>query len=148
MSPRFINETRFQFMRSDSESTGDNTIPAINVAGAFNGGGAQIGNSGTLANRLELSNNSTYTRKTHTIKWGGRLRQSFTDSTSVSNFGGTYNFLGGSGPVLDANNQPIAGTSTQLTALEVYQRTLIFQKAGMTRRADPAAGRRRLAIQP
>ena len=50
----------------------------------------------------------------------------------MSNFGGTYSFLGGSGPVLDANNQPIAGTSTQLTALEVYQRTLIFQKAGMS----------------
>ena len=132
VSPRFINETRFQFMRTNSESTGDNTIPAINVAGAFNGGGAQVGNSGTLVNRLELSNNSTYTRKTHTIKWGGRLRQSYTDSTSVSNFGGTYSFLGGSGPVLDANNQPIAGTSTDLTALEVYQRTLIFQKAGMS----------------
>ena len=87
LSPRFINETRFQFMRTNSESTGDNTMPAINVAGAFNGGGAQIGNSGTLVNRLELSNNSTYTRKTHTIKWGGRLRQSYTDSTSVSNFG-------------------------------------------------------------
>ena len=132
MSPRFINETRFQFMRTNSESTGDNTIPAINVAGAFNGGGAQVGNSGTLVNRLELSNNSTYTRKAHTSSGAGVLRQSYTDSTSMSNFGGTYSFLGGSGPVLDANNQPIAGTSTDLTALEVYQRTLIFQKAGMT----------------
>jgi carboxypeptidase family protein len=132
VSPRFINETRFQFMRTNSESTGDITIPAINVAGAFNGGGAQVGNSGTLVNRLELSNNSTYTRKTHTIKWGGRLRQSYTDSTSMSNFGGTYSFLGGSGPALDASNQPIAGTSTDLTALEVYQRTLIFEKAGMS----------------
>ena len=102
------------------------------MQGAFNGGGAQIGNSGTLSDRLELSNNSTYTRKTHTIKWGGRLRQVFLDSTSVSNFGGTYSFLGGSGPVLDANNQPLAGTSMQLTALERYRRTLIFQKAGMS----------------
>ena len=132
LSPRFINETRFMFMRSDSESTGDNTIPAINVQGAFFGGGAQIGNSGTLSDRLELSNNSTYTHKTHTIKWGGRLRQGYLDSTSVSNFGGTYSFLGGSGPVLDANNQPLAGTSTQLTALERYRRTLIFQNAGMS----------------
>jgi hypothetical protein len=132
VSPRFINETRFQFMRSNSQSTGDNTIPAINVAGAFNGGGAQTGNSGTLSDRLELSNNSTYTRNSHTIKWGGRARQDYTDSTSVSNFGGTYTFLGGTGPTLDANNQPIAGTSTDLTALERYRRTLIFQRAGMT----------------
>jgi hypothetical protein len=132
VSPRFINETRFQFMRSDSVSTGDNTVPAITVQGAFNGGGAQIGNTGTLSDRLEVSNNSTFTRKAHTIKWGGRLRQNFLDSTSMSNFGGTYTFLGGSGPVLDANNQPIAGTSTQLTALERYRRTLIFEQAGMT----------------
>src|ERR1035438_8474345 len=75
VSPRFINETRFQFMRTNSQSTGDNTIPAINVAGAFNGGGAQVGNSGTLSDRLEFSNNSTYTRRMHTIKWGGRARQ-------------------------------------------------------------------------
>ena len=132
VSPRFINESRFQFMRTNSATLGDDTIPAINVDGAFNGGGAQTGNSGTLSDRMEFSNASTYTRKTHTIKWGGRARQDFTDSTSLSNFGGTYGFLGGPGPVLDANNQPIAGTSTDLTALEVYQRTLIFQKAGMT----------------
>jgi hypothetical protein len=132
VSPRFINETRFQFMRSNSQTAGDNTVPAINVAGAFNGGGAQTGNSGTLSDRLELSNSSTFTLGKHTIKWGGRARQDYTDSTSVSNFGGTYSFLGGTGPVLDANNQPMAGTSMDLTALEVYRRTLIFQKAGMT----------------
>src|SRR5262249_13576816 len=54
------------------------------------------------------------------------------ESTSESNFWGTYTFLGGSGPQLDSNNQPIAGTSIQLDALEVYRRTLLFQKAGMT----------------
>ena len=111
VSPRFINESRFQFMHSRSQSTGDNTVPAINVAGAFNGGGAQVGNSGTDQNNFEFSNTSTWTRKAHTIKWGGRLRQSMLDSTSVNNFGGTYSFLAGSGPVLDANNQPVAGTS-------------------------------------
>ncbi|MEO8372997.1 MAG: carboxypeptidase regulatory-like domain-containing protein [Candidatus Solibacter sp.] len=132
LSPRFINESRFQFMRSNSQSTGDNTLPAITVQGAFNGGGAQIGNSGTLQDRLEFSNNSTFTRKTHTIKWGGRVRQSYLDSTSVSNFGGTYSFLSGSGPVLDANDQPVAGASTQITALERYRRTLVFQKQGLT----------------
>jgi len=132
VSPRFINESRFQFMQSNAQSLGDNTVPAITVAGAFSGGGAQVGNSGTGQNNLEYSNISTWTRKTHTIKWGGRLRETYLDSTSVNNFGGSYTFLAGSGPALDANNQPIAGTSLQLSALEVYSRTLIFQKAGMT----------------
>ncbi len=132
VSPRFINESRFQFMHSHSQSLGDNTVPAINVAGAFSGGGAQVGNSGTDQNNLEYSNISTWTRKAHTIKWGGRLRQTYLDSTSVNNFGGTYSFLAGSGPVLDGNNQPVAGSSIQISALEVYRRTSIFQKAGMT----------------
>ena len=79
-----------------------------------------------------MSNTSTYTHQTHTIKWGGRLRQSFLDDTSVNNFGGTYAFFGGNGPELDANNQAIAGTSTQLSALERYRRTLLFQGAGLS----------------
>src|SRR5262249_45914177 len=53
-------------------------------------------------------------------------------STSTGNFGGTYTFLGSTGPQLDVNNQPIAGTSLQLDALEVYRRTLLFQRAGLT----------------
>jgi len=132
VSPRFINETRFQYMRSGSASIGDNTVPALSVQGAFSGGGSQIGNSGSVRNALELSNTSTFTVKTHTIKWGGRARQSFNDNTSLGNFGGSYNFLGGEGPLLDSNNNPIAGTSVQLTALEVYRRTLLFQKAGLS----------------
>jgi hypothetical protein len=132
VSPRFITETRFQFMRTDAFMIDPNTAPAIAVQGAFSSGGSQVGNSGTLARRLEFSNTSTWTRARHTIKWGGRARQSFTDSTSLGNFGGTYTFLGGIGPLLDANNQPIAGTSEPLTALEVYRRTLLFQGLGMT----------------
>ena len=52
------------------------------------------------------------------------------DDTSVTNFGGTYTFFGGTGPALDANNQPIAGASIDLTALERYRRTLLFQNLG------------------
>jgi hypothetical protein len=61
LSPKAINETRFQFMRTNLGQTGDNTLPAINVQGAFNGGGAQIGNSGSLSRRLEFSNTTTFT---------------------------------------------------------------------------------------
>src|ERR1700733_3292978 len=34
--------------------------------------------------------------------------------------------------MLDANNQPITGTTEELTALQVYQRTLIGQQEGLT----------------
>ena len=130
LSPRVINETRFQFMRSASESTGGSNDIGISVQGAFTGGGAQVGNSGSVVKRWELTNTSTFTHGKHTTKWGARVRQSFTDSTSMNNFGGTFTFQGGTGPQLDSNNQPVSGTSIPLTALEVYRRTLLFQKAG------------------
>ncbi len=127
-----INETRFQFLRSALLRTGDNTTPALSVQGAFDGGGAQIGDSGNISSRWELSNMTTLTHGTHTFKWGARLRGSNLDDTSVVNFGGTYTFFGGMGPLLDAANQPVSGTSVQLSALERYRRTLLFLQAGYT----------------
>lgn len=132
LSPRAINETRFQYMRTNTSYSADSTAAALSVQGAFATGGALIGNSSTLNNRWELSNNTTFTHQTHTFKWGGRIRQSFIDDTSLNNFAGTYSFFGGMGPELDSNNQAIAGTSIELTALERYRRTLLFQSMNLS----------------
>lgn len=131
LSPRAINETRFQYLRTYLSNTGDNSIPALVVDGAFTGGGPQIGRSGNTIHRAELTNITTLTRGTHTLKLGARLRQVFDSDTSVNNFGGTYTFFGGLGPQLDANNQPIPGTAVDLSALERYRRTLLFQSQGL-----------------
>lgn len=135
LGPHTINETRFQFSRSDLS----NIVPAaqagvtpyaLNVQGAFLNGSPTIGNSGTVINRWEVTNATTYNIGAHTWKIGARVRQSFLEDTSRNNFNGTYTFLGGLGPELDANNQIIAGTSVTLTALERYRRTLLFQSLG------------------
>ncbi len=132
LSPHAVNEIRFQYQRSSLWNYGNNTDPQVIVQGAFQDGGAQVGNSGSTSNNLELSNATTLTHGAHTIKWGGRFRQSFIDDTSMNNFGGTFAFFGGSGPELDATNQAITGTSIQLTALEVYRRTLLFERMGLS----------------
>ena len=132
LGPHAINETRFQYMRTGLSNVTDNSTPALIVQGAFQSGGAQIGNSGSLTNNWELTNTSTYTKGTHTLKWGGRVRQSLLDDTSVNDFAGTFTFFGGIGPELDANNAAIAGTSEQLSALEVYRRTLLFSQEGLS----------------
>ena len=62
LGARAINETRFQYMRSALDNTANNSTPALIVAGAFQSGGPQIGNSATLTNNWELTNTSTYTR--------------------------------------------------------------------------------------
>ncbi len=131
LSPRALNETRFQYMRSDLNDVANNSTSALLVVGAFESGGPQIGNSSTITNNWELTNTSTYTRGTHTFKWGGRVRESFLHDTSRNNFGGTFTFFGGVGPQLYSNNPAIAGTTEQLSALQVYQRTLLFEQEGL-----------------
>lgn len=140
LSGNAINETRFQYMRSALNDMADNSIPALIVQGAFQSGGPQIGNSSTITNNWEVTNTSTYTKGTHTWKWGGRVRGSLLDGTSVSNFGGTFTFFGGIGPELDAEDQPVVGTSEEVTALQVYQRTLLFEQEGLSAAAIRAAG--------
>jgi hypothetical protein len=135
-----VNELRFQFQRGDLSQLVANSDPALSVQGAFEGGGAQVGNSGSLTNSFEVSNITTYNRGTHTMKFGARLRRSALEDTSVNNFGGTYAFFGGVGPQLDANNQVVAGTSMQLAAIERYRRTLLFLEAGWSDSQIRAAG--------
>jgi hypothetical protein len=132
LSPSAVSETRFQYQRTALIDFGAGSDPQINVDGAFVGGSATIGNSESLGNHFELSNNTTYTHKTHIIKIGFRAREAFDSDTSRGNFNGTFTFLGGTGPALDSNNQPIPGTSVSLTGLQVYQRTLLFESEGLS----------------
>jgi len=127
-----INETRFQYYRSSSELAANTAAPALNVLSSFNGGGATVGHTSDDANYYELQNNTTIPKGAHQVKFGVRMRGQTDNNTSPSNFLGTFTFGGGTGPELDANNQPIAGTSTQITSIERYQRTLLFQGMGYT----------------
>jgi hypothetical protein len=92
LTPRALNETRFQYLRATTRDAAGSTAPVIDVLGAFTGGGATIGNSSTLANNGELTNTSTYARANHTLKWGGRLRQSGLTDVSLRNFAGSFTF--------------------------------------------------------
>lgn len=137
LSARSINETRFQFLHSNTAQLGDNNLYALNVQDAFNSGGPQNGAAKTLDTRLELSNMTTYAIRAHAIKIGGRWRRTNRDSLSPNNFGGSYTFAGGLAPTLDANNNPVLGPDgipviQQITSLEKYRRTLLFQSFGFS----------------
>uniref|UniRef100_Q01R02 Cna B-type protein n=1 Tax=Solibacter usitatus (strain Ellin6076) TaxID=234267 RepID=Q01R02_SOLUE len=92
LNPRAINETRFQYLRAVTQDTAGQIAATVNVEGAFTGGGATAGNSGTTNSNWELTNISTFTRGTHAVKWGGRVRQSRLSDLSVNNFSGTFTF--------------------------------------------------------
>jgi hypothetical protein len=137
LSPRIVNETRFQFQHNSRDTVGDNSTPTIRVSEAFTGGGANTGLAVNTRDRVELQNYTTWAVKTHTFKMGARLRWINIDDVSASNFGGTYSFFGGVAPLLDANNHVQRDSSGQIvlgniTSLERYRRTLLFQQQGLS----------------
>src|SRR5437588_3275718 len=145
ISPRTINETRFQFSRNHNESLGNSTIASLNVSGAFNGcasgtGCSQVGHALNTNTRWELNNFTQIQKGKHTLKFGGRLRGVKIDDISPNNFGGNWVFTGGFGPTLDASNNPIAGTNGQLSSIERYRRTVLIQSRGLTAQQQAFCG--------
>ncbi len=144
LSPKAINELRFQYLHIANGQTAQNLTPSINVGGAFNGGGSQVGLSNTGSNHFEVTNIVSMAHGTHAFKFGGRVRTVTNDSNSPQNFGGSYVFGGGQGVQLDSNNQIVSDASgnpviLQLSSIERYRRTLFFQRQGV-----PAANIRNL----
>ncbi len=132
INEKTINETRLQINHSVYRQIANSTLPALNVFDSFFGGGAQIGNASNTTDRAELQNFTSWQTGHHFIKVGGRFRYVRIRSISPSNFGGTYTFAGGDGPALNANDQVIAGATIQITSLERYRRTLLFQRQGLS----------------
>lgn len=145
LGPNAINEIRFQFIRSSRSRLGIDSTPSINVLDAFRGGGAQVGHSFTNQDRWELQNYTSLSLGAHMLRFGVRLRTNSLYDNSPRNFGGTFVFGGGLGPVLDANNQPLLDASgsamlAPLSSLERYRRTLLFQRMGLPLDAIRALG--------
>ncbi len=135
-SANAINETRFQVYHVNLSGAADQAPPTIEVLGAFTGGRAQAGNSLNLENDYELQNYTSLLRRSHSMRWGVRLRAGFLNNTSPANFGGTFIFSGGLAPELDASNQPVLGpggqpVTTNITSIEAYRRTLLFGQMGL-----------------
>jgi hypothetical protein len=132
-----INELRFQFFRTSFREAPFMSAPAIQVTGSFTGGGAQVGNSSDVQNNFEFQDYVSLARGAHTMRLGVRLRATAQDNVSTQNFGGTFIFSGGTGPRLDARDQPIADASggfmqEPLQSIEQYRRTVVFQQRGLS----------------
>ncbi|MBY0373694.1 MAG: TonB-dependent receptor, partial [Bryobacteraceae bacterium] len=94
---RGVNETRAQFFRLASSNAPNTLGPAIQVLGAFQGGGAPVGNSSEARNSFELQNYTSMYRGAHTTRFGIRLRGEWLDTRVFNNFNGTFTFGGGAG---------------------------------------------------
>ncbi|HKE21592.1 MAG TPA: carboxypeptidase regulatory-like domain-containing protein [Bryobacteraceae bacterium] len=133
-----VNETRFQFYRSASQSIANATGPTTQVLQSFNGGGSTLGQTYDTQNSYELQNYTSLIHGTHSWRFGVRLRGQTDDNVSPQNFNGTFTFSGGAlEPVLNAQNQAeLDGQGNMvlapITSIERYRRTLLFQQLGFT----------------
>jgi hypothetical protein len=137
LSPRAINETRFQYRHDSVSQIAANNQPALNVLDSFNDGGAQIGNASQTSRFFEIQNYTSYIIRKHSLKFGARVRTNHTDDISPNNFGGSYTFAGGIAPLLTSDYQPILDSDGNpvlgpITSLERYQRTLYLQQQGFS----------------
>jgi len=92
LSTKVINETRFQFLRENSQEVPLNTMPSVSVPGAFTSGGSSGGTSTDQQEHYEVQNYTSMSVGKHFLKFGGRLRAVHDVSTAAGGFNGSWFF--------------------------------------------------------
>ena len=125
-SEHTVNEMRAQISHRTTNSQAITLAPAVQVLDSFYGGGNQgqlfMDNSNK---NLDLTDNVTYTYKSHTFKAGFRAEALGFYNINRSNFLGTYTF--GSDVVRNALGLPILGPDgqpTPISALTLYSNVI------------------------
>jgi hypothetical protein len=135
LNTKVINETRFQLYHTDTIETANSLAPGLIVSGAFQGGGAQIGKSVDTENNYELQNYTSVASGVHSWKFGVRVRAATINNISPSNFGGTFIFTGGYGPLSSSVTcdaaDPNPADCINLTSIQRYQYALAGLPGGV-----------------
>ena len=105
-SKLLINETRFQYFRWSMTTDPTSAAPMVQVLGAFNSGGASVGQGADTQNDYELQNYVSWIRGAHAWRFGARLREAHENSVARNNFNGTFTFTS-----IDTYRQTLLGTS-------------------------------------
>jgi hypothetical protein len=87
-----VNESRFQFERTNTNTYPDSTARTISVTGDFTGGGYSGQQSNDHTTRLEFQNMTTMSHGAHAIKFGTRMRDTRDANLTNANFNGTFGF--------------------------------------------------------
>jgi hypothetical protein len=92
LSARTVNQTRFEYRYDTSNQMPASLAPAVDVLGAFTGGGNSQGQILDRENYFELQDMATMSLGNHTLVYGGRMRDNRESYTSTENFNGSFTF--------------------------------------------------------
>jgi len=112
--PRVINETRFQFMRTNDSSVSIDGKPTVLVQGAFIGGGNNLGQLHDGQNHYEFQDYASVLLGNHLLRFGGRFRDVGDGNTSTVGFNGQFIF-----PSIDAYQITVDGLEKGLTPAQI-----------------------------
>ncbi|MBS1802913.1 MAG: TonB-dependent receptor [Acidobacteria bacterium] len=92
INDRMVNETRFEYRRSQDSTTPVSTSPTLMVSGDFTGGGASEQASNDHTDHFELQNYTTMALGRQSLKFGAWVRDNRDANSSFSNRNGSVVF--------------------------------------------------------
>jgi len=92
VSSRTVTQTRFRYLHETSNQIPLSLDPAVNVLGAFNGGGNTAGNALVTENNYELQSLTSMSLGKHNLTFGGRLRDTNQSQNTTSGYNGMFTF--------------------------------------------------------
>jgi hypothetical protein len=124
-----LHVTRVGFTWKRTQQFPLSSLPSLQVAGYFSGGGSADDHLDNRERDLEADDDLTWAHGKHIWKFGVQSLGMFTHDYNPNTFNGAYVFGGGSAPVLDSNNQATSETET-ITPIEQYRRALLDLPGG------------------
>jgi Carboxypeptidase regulatory-like domain len=92
LSPRALNQLRFQYLHFHNTRAPQDFSPTLQVLGAFTSGGNSDGSLDRSESHYELQNLTTINFKRHDLRFGGFVRDIRRRESTNSNFNGTFVF--------------------------------------------------------
>ncbi len=92
VSSRTVNQTRFQYRHDNESDLPQSQLPAVDVLGAFTGGGNTLGRRLDTQNSYELQNMTSISSGRHLFTWGGRLRDINEVNSATTGYNGLFTF--------------------------------------------------------
>lgn len=127
LSPRVVNDLRFQLIADRSAQTPGSTAATVTVQGAFTGGGSNAGTGRDNQNHFELQDYVTAAEGKHALNFGGRLRLTHDTNSSSAGFNGNYIYQSLSAYAAGTPSEYTVTSGTPLASLNLFDAGIFYQ---------------------